>query len=323
MDDNNVKQIGDFPSATDITDDDVLLAEQAGKTRKLSGKVLKDFCRAAISVFTTRAETAATAAEAAKNAAAEIEQLIGEKAGVASFNGRAGIVVPQSGDYTAAMTGAADQAEVFSNKVPNFTVELTAEELPAYVGSLPRFLTKNYIIKVSGETESELVVTGFHGSGSIDIRGEATLGKVMVDNCSAFVKFQNIVFHEPAAGLGPGAAIFSAENASLVYLQNCGIAGQYKTLPEAAAAYGLSVYRGNLSTKNISIQGCNHAVIAGYGATVSVRAEAASNISDNNNGAYVYNGGIVLLSGSAPDTLGGASNAKSGGIIAKANGTLL
>lgn len=107
MDDYKVKQIGDFPSATDITDDDVLLAEQAGKTRKLSGKVLKDFCRAAISVFTTRAETAATAAEAAKNAAAEIEQLIGEKAGVASFNGRAGIVVPQNGDYTAAMVGAA------------------------------------------------------------------------------------------------------------------------------------------------------------------------------------------------------------------------
>lgn len=73
MADYTVKKVGEFPAAISFNTEDVLFVEQYGKAKKLSGELLQEFCRAAISALVERAETAADNAEAAQEAIATLE----------------------------------------------------------------------------------------------------------------------------------------------------------------------------------------------------------------------------------------------------------
>ena len=55
----------------------------------------------------------------------------------------------------------------------------------------------------------------------------------------------------------------------------------------------------------------------------SVATVIDATCSENAIGGRVYNGGILLLAGTTPELLGGSVNNKQGGIIAKADGTLI
>lgn len=73
MADYTVKKVGEFPAAISFNAEDVLFVEQYGKAKKLSGELLQEFCRAAISALVERAETAAENAEAAQESIATLE----------------------------------------------------------------------------------------------------------------------------------------------------------------------------------------------------------------------------------------------------------
>ena len=72
-----------------------------------------------------------------------------------------------------------------------------------------------------------------------------------------------------------------------------------------------------------SIMNCNNAMLASSSSIVTVYNEQDGGFSGSSTGVHLYHGGIVMLSGKTPDLLGGNANAKSGGLIVKANGTLL
>ena len=64
-------------------------------------------------------------------------------------------------------------------------------------------------------------------------------------------------------------------------------------------------------------------VLVNYSSVVTVKCAASEDFHDNDLGVYVWNGGIVLLTGYSSETLGGTYNMKSGGLITKVAGTVL
>lgn len=143
------KTIGELPGVTSLDSDSLFVAQQQGTASKVTGAQLIQFANvetaaqvAAAQAAAEAAEESETAAEASKQAAqtaAAQYPYIGENGnwyvfslatgqfvdsgmaaqgpagptgpagGVNSFNGRTGDVMPQTGDYTAEMVGAAQQ----------------------------------------------------------------------------------------------------------------------------------------------------------------------------------------------------------------------
>ena len=137
------------------------------------------------------------------------------------------------------------QQTVEATNLPSRTVEVAAEDLPAYINSLPRLLMADIDIKVTGTLTEFLYIHRFSG-GSLSIDGN-----------------------------GGG------------------------------------------------ISNCRIAVFSAGSTIVSIYNENRGDFSGNAAGPYVFRGGIILLGGSTPELLGGATSTKAGGLIVKADGTVL
>lgn len=207
---------------------------------------------------------------------------------------------------------------------PTRTVALDAAELPAFLNALPRLLTENLILTVSGTLDAPLYLHGFYGPGALRVTADEAAGcvfrqRVTVRDCSVFIQFWDIQMTAPA-GLAVNEAFFLVERCSAVRLSGCTITGPgtAETVLGLRANYGSTVI-----CEDCGVNGFHAAVLASQMSAVLVYAGTSGGFSGNAYGAYVWHGGIILLSGSVPDTLGGAGNLKQGGIIAKADGTLL
>lgn len=208
------------------------------------------------------------------------------------------------------------QDKVFITSVPAKSITLDAAELPAYINALPRLLTESLTINVgAGICADALQINDFYGSGSIKINGAANYGSVF----SGGISIQHCLIHVDIDGVSVSAnrsSVVDVVTAVYVYLKSCKIDG-------SGATYCVSAYEGaHLSLTSCTLSDCSsgYAALCGH-ASITVFSDC--NASQNQTGAYVYRGGIVLLAGSTPDTLGGSSNKKSGGIIVNANGALL
>lgn len=266
-------------------------------------------------------------------------------AGVQSFNGRTGDVEPQEEDYTAEMVGAQPtinvsgilkgngsggvsaavagtdyangetQAKVMATTVPSRNESVAASDLQALLDSLPKFLNDSIKIFVTGEVTTQILISGFHGSGQFDLRmnGATLHGGMKIENCSVKVIVNNCVLD--TANLSVRDALIVTKS-DYVCLQGVTLTGD-----------GTNNHWG-IACGNGSHVSCNECTINNFGRAV-LCSEAAiidfaqGTYSGNAYGAHVWHGGIVMLSEGAPDTLSGASNIKDGGIIVKANGTLL
>ena len=201
------------------------------------------------------------------------------------------------------------------------TVELAAADLPGYIAGLPRLLTENLKISVSGVLTDLLIINGFYGSGSISIEGDGGCkfqGGVMT-NCSVNITLINLEI----SGLSEaGNAIVFVDTSRSFVMSNCTITGSGSADSEGAfgvRANGLS----HVLISNCGISNCATAVIAALNSVVSIYNRTGGTFENNDIGPYVYYGGIILLSGTTPELLGGATSAKSGGLIVKGDGTLL
>lgn len=130
------------------------------------------------------------------------------------------------------------------------------------------------------------------------------------------VLFSGFRFEEPE-GLGNYEPMLSATQGGSVTVSACEFSG-------LAAGAGAAFEAGYGNTMYVSgLKASHHAAVAVAqpGGILSVSCNAAGDVHDNTRGAFVYMGGIILLAGSAtPGTLGGSTNANSGGLIVGTNG---
>lgn len=206
--------------------------------------------------------------------------------------------------------------------MPSRTVTVAAADLPAYIAGLPRLLTENLTIDVSGTLEAKLDIRGFYGSGSISINGSdgCTFQKgVTVNNCDALVTLRNLEF---SGYQGANNAIVNIGYSQDVYMSNCTVTGSRSADTEGEEGVGADMYS-SAHLSGCGIKNCKTAILVMRNSIVSVYNNSGDSFSGNATGPYVYHGGIILLSGSTPELLGGATNAKVGGLIVKGDGTLL
>lgn len=220
------------------------------------------------------------------------------------------------------------QKRVNGTVVPFRTVELAANELSGYIAGLPRLLTEHLYIKVSGSlTASEIHFEGFYGSGTIQVvqtDADAVFKtQLVLDYCSIRMIFNDIHFQCPDSGAIQGSYYgVKASFCKSVMLVNCSFSGGASVKSDYIAiqcdtctmmiAYG------------IRAEHCGCVALVSKNAMLSFSAaEDTDALHDNGEGVYVYRGGVMLLFGNTPDTLGGPANLKHGGIIVKPDGTLL
>ena len=207
--------------------------------------------------------------------------------------------------------------------VPSRTVELAASELPTFFNALPRLVTENLTVRASGTLNEYLYLQSFYGCGSIWIEGDG--GCVFqkgtgINACRVSVTLKNLEF---SGRPETHKDIVLIQNSKYVSMQGCTVRG---TGPNPGSS-GNNGVRAALCSMvmlaDCSIMNCNNAMLASSSSIVTVYNEQDGGFSGSSTGVHLYHGGIVMLSGKTPDLLGGNANTKNGGLIVKANGTLL
>lgn len=201
--------------------------------------------------------------------------------------------------------------------MPSRTVEVAAADLPAYINSLPRLLTTNLTITVRGGTiDGNLAVRGFYGPVTLTIQAKENeevicQGWISVKNCGLYVELKGLKLYQSSVGSGIAAT------ASLLTARNCFVRSSESGNSSTGA---FSSRGGALTLYDCALHNCTYALNA-----QSCGIIAAHNCTGSENiyGTMVVMGGIVLLSGTTPDLMGGNANTKGGGLIVKADGTVL
>ena len=209
--------------------------------------------------------------------------------------------------------------KVFALSVPARSVSVEADELQAYLDAMPRMLTERLTINVGSGTINGLTINGLFGSGYLVINGGGHLTvscpsedtRASISCCTAQIVLNGITFHAAAQSGNPYTSFIIA-TCPRATLGTCSFTGS-----------GLGILE--ISHSRAFFTGCsiNNYHTATYSRHASVVAHHNVSASGNSYGVEVEMGGIVLLSGSTPDLLGGSSHRKWGGIIAKSSGTLL
>lgn len=210
---------------------------------------------------------------------------------------------------------------VQSCSAPGRVVYLEAAELQDYLFALPRLMTEHLVIQVSGTLEGELLIENYYGSGSLTLQA-ATLGDFVVNgfgnsvrvmNCAVRVNLYRIKFQVRSEVTSYANAVYYNNSVGGV-MNTCQFTGN-GTTGSAIVVGGPGVA---VALLECPVSGFQNAVRAEYGAMVSVFASSAEAYTGNTIGALLSRGAVVLLSGAAPSTLGGASNSNNGGVLVRA-----
>ena len=206
-----------------------------------------------------------------------------------------------------ALTARVNATDISAN-----TVTVAAAELQAYIDALPRLLTKNLTINITGTLSDPLYIRGFYGSGLLTIQGPANINnQILLSYCSIRITLRNLHITSPVSLTGNTGVIIATH--CDCYFDSCIFTGNGQN---AAVDLGYGAF----VMSQCTVSGSGLAVLARNSGVVTVRD---GNYSDNTCGSEPYYGGVILLCGTAPDLLGGAANAHMGGIIVKSDGTLI
>lgn len=206
--------------------------------------------------------------------------------------------------------------KIFAVSAPAKSITLAASELTAYISAMPRMLTEDITITVTAGTAAQtLDLSNFYGSGRLRLiaNGNVTLaGGVISYFNRIMVSLENFAI---TGGPSYEKSTVYAYDTAVLYLANCTL-----TASDGIENAIQADMHGNVAAGGCSITGYYRAVLA---AALSLVNLIDCTASGNTFGVYLFWGGIVLLCGSTPNTLGGNANNKNGGIIVKADGTLL
>lgn len=213
--------------------------------------------------------------------------------------------------------------KVMAAAIPTRNVSLSAEELEPYLDSLPKLLTENLVITVAGQDSRTLEINRFAGPGSLTITAAAledcTFSGIYIGNCTAQIYLKTLNVQNTAAVSGNPYGLITITESNRVKLDDCSIsAANQNAVTGVVIGENSLVNIGNTSMKNLYT-----GVFAKNNAYVAVKGGSTAVFSGNSRGVQVYNSGVVLLGGNAPNTLGGASNVNNGGLIVSAAGAVL
>lgn len=214
---------------------------------------------------------------------------------------------------------------ISTKNIGSVAKSLSASELQAYLYSLPRLLTANHVITLNGTCSQDVYMKGFYGCGSLTLRansvGDCVFTKaISIENCSVPVNMANLKW-----ALGAGTT-------SNTYCINC-VNSNMKATECSFNGYVAASNKGNgvstLYNSFIVLWKCAfhnldiaiHTYLGGYISVIGENPE--SDYSGNGVGIYLYQGGLVLLGNSVPDTLGGAYNERNGVSAIIKNGKFL
>ena len=201
------------------------------------------------------------------------------------------------------------QETVEATGVTSREITLEAADLQAYIDALPRLRTEDLNIQVNaGHVPKTLKLKGFYGPGFLWIIGRGAEGGSVLDDglvisdCSNRIRI--IGFDVRGRSVGTAAQVSTSPLAGLENLSADG-----NNFPNGAYN-GVSSDGSAVTAINVTI---SHFTRAVYGASIFRLSNCGG--SDNASGIAVEGGGVVLLSGSTPNLMGGAVNNKWGGII--------
>ena len=208
--------------------------------------------------------------------------------------------------------------KVMTTAAATNTVTVSAKNLRSYMLSLPKLLTENLTIAVTGASTELIWIEGMYGTGTLTIQG--TLGStnlnggVLVLNCAVTVKIHHCSIGPSSDGT---SRCVQVQNSSgCVFLDECYLNGN-------GSSRGLDVsYSATVSFEHGGIKNQQIAVIAGESSVVNVAIQDTSATTGNTYGGYVWWGGIIMLAYNTPDTIGGTQNVYNGGTIIKKDGQI-
>lgn len=209
--------------------------------------------------------------------------------------------------------------KVMAVSAPERTVTLAAAEVSAYIAALPRMLVHDIQLKITaGTVASTLYFSGFYGPGRLRLTpaGDGVevilAGGISAFHCKTEIQISGMTI---TGGDNYLKAAVGAHASTVITLNNCTLTAGSGITYGVAAVQGSQIYM-----IGGSLTGFKTAVLAEHTSIVSLCDIAASG---STVGAQTWAGGIVLLGGSTPETLGGSTNTKDGGMIVKKNGTPL
>lgn len=210
------------------------------------------------------------------------------------------------------------------------TVTVAAADLPAYIAGLPRLLMEYLIIIVSGTlTADALEISTFYGPGALIVHANADGDAVLktsakVYDCTVPVIFDNIRFQDHNPGGEGNRFGLLVDAGSTVIADGCSFTSTNGGSEYNKGYIALKVANGSYvcTAKIKNASGCACVAQASNSGVIVCSAATADALHDNSFGATVWEGGIVYVAGNSPNTLGGAANVKSTGLIVK-GGALL
>ena len=212
------------------------------------------------------------------------------------------------------------QQTVEQTTEPTRTVEVAAEDLAGSIKGLPRLLTEDLTISVTGTAAIQgIEIVGLYGPGALTIHvvegAEVTVQiQVWIDACTVPITLEGLRIIGKAS---PGGSICYVMCSPHVVVRNCVID---RELDINSQKSGVGATNGsNLLLDQCQITNCELAINCHSGSVV-----IASNCTGANNVMGIgTHGGTVLILGTTPELLGGSANSKGGGLIVKGDGTLL
>lgn len=253
-----------------------------------------------------------------------LRQSIGN-AGVSVTCSSAGLLVDEDLDPVRADISALN-ARVEVKSIPDRSVTVALSELKDYLLTMPRLLTENLTINVTvsaaGETlDDNLHIVDLYGPGTLTIMGGGCTvnGCVECQDCTCLILLNDIHFCAADFMTTFSHAAVRAHRANSLTLFGCTLTGN-------GSCSGISAYQhSRVAFEYGSIKNCARAVWATICSQCTVFCESTqvAGFTENTIGAYAERGSIIGLGDLAPVLLGAGSNAKNGGVIVKADGTLV
>lgn len=232
-----------------------------------------------------------------------------------SKDGGAAVLCSPAGLITESDCGPV-RRKVLATSVPRREVTISASELQAYLDNLPRLLTEDHVITLSGTNLQTVYVQGFYGCGSLTLRadhlGDCVFAKdIWVVSCSVPVKMECLKW-ELCKRENAYIYCIRCDN-SHVKAQNCSFNG-YQSADTSRAGRGVvAVAHSGAVLENCAFHDLDLAVETSWGGRVEVYGEnPETDYSGNATGVYHRKGGLVLLGDLVPDLLGGTYNERNG-----------
>lgn len=207
-----------------------------------------------------------------------------------------------------------------TGRTATVSATLDAAQLQSYLDGLPRLMTGNVTLTVSGTLETALSIHDFYGPGFLTIQATADAPFVLtqggtVSSCGAPVVLRRLTCTSPEGHTGN---VLYFADCGAAYLDTCTVTGSGQDT-------GISTDRQNyISASHCKFSRLANVVLARNNSVVWLDCDSAGDCHDNQVGVYVWHGGTAMLCGSTPDLVGGSANKRQGGgMIVSAAGTLL